>query len=57
MVRLLSLLDTPQDIAVLAPLIQREILYRLLMGNEAGSYVRSPVLAAIASVSPRQWDG
>ncbi|MBM9616173.1 AraC family transcriptional regulator [Desulfobulbus rhabdoformis] len=30
LLRLLDLLDTPDDIPVLAPLIQREILYRLL---------------------------
>lgn len=30
--RLLRLLDTPRDLAVLAPLYQREILYRLLQG-------------------------
>ncbi|MBI1210872.1 MAG: helix-turn-helix domain-containing protein [Alphaproteobacteria bacterium] len=30
--RLLRLLDTPQDIRVLAPLVEREILYRLLQG-------------------------
>ncbi len=31
--RLLRLLDTPQDIPILAPLIEREILYRLLSGE------------------------
>lgn len=30
--RLLRLLDHPQDIPILAPLIEREILYRLLLG-------------------------
>jgi hypothetical protein len=30
--RLLRLLDSPQDIPVMAPLIEREILYRLLQG-------------------------
>ncbi len=30
--RLLRLLDTPRDVAVLAPLYEREILYRLLQG-------------------------
>ncbi|MGR4877401.1 AraC family transcriptional regulator N-terminal domain-containing protein [Pseudoxanthomonas sp. LARHCG66] len=29
-IRLVKLLDTPQDIALLAPLVQREILYRVL---------------------------
>ena len=33
--RLLRLLDTPQDISVVAPLIEREILYRLLKGGHA----------------------
>lgn len=33
--RLLQLLDTPQDIGVVAPLIEREILYRLLKGGHA----------------------
>jgi AraC-like DNA-binding protein len=37
--RLASLLDMPQDIDVLAPLIQREIFYRLLCG-EHGSMLR-----------------
>lgn len=34
-VRLLQLLDTPADIPVLAPLIEREILYRLLTGEQS----------------------
>ncbi|WP_442963939.1 AraC family transcriptional regulator [Pseudomonas sp. MM211] len=34
--RLLALLDEPEAIPVLAPLIQREIHYRLLMGDQAG---------------------
>ncbi len=33
-VRLLRLLDTPRDIAVLAPLVLREITYRLLQGEQ-----------------------
>ena len=32
--RLLDLLATPQDIPILAPLIQRELLYRLLVGEQ-----------------------
>jgi len=32
--RLVDLLETPEDIPVLAPLIQREILYRLLMSDQ-----------------------
>jgi len=38
-VRLIALLDAPEDIAVLAPMIQREILYRLLQGPQ-GSALR-----------------
>lgn len=34
--RLLALLDRPRDAAVLAPLIRREIHYRLLTGDQAG---------------------
>lgn len=40
--RLLDLLDAPQDIAVLSPLIHKEILYRLLVG-EQGHYLRQLV--------------
>lgn len=32
--RLLDLLDEPQDLPILAPLIQREITYRLLVGDQ-----------------------
>jgi len=32
--RLVRLLQTPRDIPILAPLIEREILYRLLMGEQ-----------------------
>ena len=34
--QLLALLDSPQDIPVLAPLREREILYRLLQGPQGG---------------------
>jgi AraC-like DNA-binding protein len=34
--RLLALLETPEDIPVLAPLLEREILYRLLQGPQGG---------------------
>ena len=34
--QLLALLDMPEDIAVLAPLREREILYRLLQGPQGG---------------------
>ncbi|WP_421423278.1 AraC family transcriptional regulator N-terminal domain-containing protein [Agrobacterium rosae] len=38
-IRLVGLLDTPEDIDALAPLTTREILYRLLTG-ESGSIIR-----------------
>lgn len=34
--RLVRLLDTPDDIAILTPVIEREILYRLLSGDQGG---------------------
>ncbi|NIJ79237.1 AraC family transcriptional regulator [Xanthomonas cannabis] len=34
LLRLLSLLDTPADIPVLAPMLERELLYRLLQGPQ-----------------------
>lgn len=34
LLRLLTLLDTPADIPVLAPMIERELLYRLLQGPQ-----------------------
>lgn len=34
LLRLLSLLDTPDDIPILAPMIERELLYRLLQGPQ-----------------------
>ena len=43
-IRLVRLLDRPQDIRTLAPLIQREILWRLLTG-EQGNLVRQFGLA------------
>lgn len=44
MIRMLQLLDAPHDIAILAPLIEREILYRLLSG-EQGARLRQIALA------------
>jgi len=35
--RLVELLDTPEDIAVLAPMVRREILYRLVQSDETGT--------------------
>jgi AraC-like DNA-binding protein len=46
--RLLDLLAAPQDIPILAPLIQREIIYRLLVG-EQGARLRQ--IAAAGSPS------
>lgn len=48
--RLLALLDEPESIPVLAPLIQREIHYRLLMGDQAA---RLRQIASIDSQSYR----
>lgn len=45
LLRLLRLLDQPRDIAVLAPLIEREILYRLLHGPQ-GHMLRQLALPA-----------
>lgn len=42
--RLLALLDRPEDIPVLAPLVQREIFYRLLVG-ELGPQLRRIAVA------------
>ncbi len=42
--RLLDLLDTPEDIPILAPMIQREISYRLLVGDQ-GPRLRQIVMA------------
>lgn len=41
--RLLRLMDTPEDIPILAPMIKREILYRLLM-NGSGARLRQIAL-------------
>jgi AraC-like DNA-binding protein len=43
-VRLARLLETPKDIPILAPLVEREILYRLLSG-EYGDRLRQIALA------------
>lgn len=45
--RLARLLDTPRDAAALAPLAEREILYRLLVGAQA------PMIRRIASAESR----
>lgn len=48
--RLVQLLDTPQEIPVLAPLITREIIYRLLLSDQGA---RLSHLAAIGGHSRR----
>ena len=45
LVRLLRLLDQPGDVGVLAPLVEREILYRLLLGPR-GAMLRQLALPA-----------
>lgn len=45
--RLVALLDHPEDIPILAPMLHREILYRLLMGDQGGK------LRQIASAGSR----
>jgi AraC-like DNA-binding protein len=47
MLRLLRLLDAPKDAAALAPLAEREILYRLLSGGQA------PMIRRIAAAESR----
>lgn len=42
--RLMGLLDTPEDIPILAPLLQKEIIYRLLTG-EQGTRLRQIAMA------------
>lgn len=50
---LTRLLDTPRDIPFLAPIVIREIHYRLLMGKEKPS-VKLPYQAVICSALPRR---
>ncbi|CDM58301.1 putative HTH-type transcriptional regulator yqhC [Rhizobium favelukesii] len=42
-VRLLRLLDSPKDIAAMAPLIEQEILYRVLTGPDGGRLINIAV--------------
>jgi AraC-like DNA-binding protein len=48
LVRLLDLLDTPQDIPILAPLIIREILYRVLQGDQGASIRQFAIIGSHA---------
>ena len=50
--RLVRLLDTPDDIPALAPYMIREILYRMLQTSKAYPLVSSPCSAAMRNVSP-----
>jgi len=50
MLRLIDLLDEQQDIPILAPVIQREIIYRLLVGDQ-GARLRQ--IASVGSQSHR----
>ncbi len=46
--RLVALLDEPKDIPILSPIIQREIVYRLLMSDQ-GAHLRQMALAGSQS--------
>ncbi len=46
-VRLVRLVDTPTDARVLAPLITREIVYRLLTGEQGGRLRQLAVLGGV----------
>ena len=51
-VRLLRLLDNPSDIAAMGPLIEQEILYRILTGPAGGQLVNIAVADNQATASP-----
>jgi hypothetical protein len=55
--RLARLLDSPKDIAMLAPLISREILYRLLRGPQGYPCMKLPWPTVKAIASARQSSG
>ena len=50
--RLVALLDTPRDVGPLAPLVLREITYRVLTGPQGRGCGRSPPPAARRTASP-----
>lgn len=56
-IRLIRLLDSPKDIPMLAPLITREILYRLLRGSKATVCTKSPSPIARLIALPRRSSG
>ncbi len=45
-IRLINLLDTPRDIPMLAPMIQQEILYRLLTGEQGPRLLQTAVVGS-----------
>lgn len=45
-VRLVRLLDSPEQARVLVPMVQREIIYRLLMGEQGGRLRQLPMLGS-----------
>ena len=53
-VRLTRLLDAPTDASVLLPLITREIIYRLLVGEQGGWLRHLALLGATAPLSPER---
>ncbi len=56
--RLIDLLGTQEDIPIPAPVIQREIIYRLLVGDQGGGgYGRLPRREAGVSRSPGRSSG
>jgi hypothetical protein len=56
-VRLIDLLEDEKDIPIMAPVIQREIIYRLLTGGRGSGCARSPRQGARVSRSPRRSAG
>jgi hypothetical protein len=53
-VRLVRLLDAPDEARVLLPLITREIVYRLLIGEQGGRLRHLAILGAILLTSPER---
>jgi hypothetical protein len=54
-VRLVRLLESPADARVLLPLITREIIYRLLMGEQGGRLRHLALLGATPTALPERW--
>ena len=53
-VRLVRLLDTPAEVPVLMPLIKREIVYRLLMGQQGARLRQLAVQGSTPRISPER---